>query len=299
VTEQPPRSWPPPLFLTEPWQMSFGERAAFEGVLAQCRPRLAIEIGTAEGGSLAAIARHSVEVHAIDLERPEAAVARNVELHIGDSKQVLPELLARLAAAGRNVDFALVDGDHSTGGVRTDLVNLLSSPATGRTLILLHDTMNEAARAGVESVEFADFPKVRYVELDFLAGYLCTEPFEGQLLGGFGVVIVDEAPGVRIPGSIEGDPRYYDAHTMVGRLGGSFERERTTPTGLERYTRDEGQRAASLSDQLDDARRALAEHRRALESVERSLSWRVTAPLRAMKRFARRMAERRGGGRRS
>ncbi len=39
------------------WQMSFGERAAFEGLLAQVKPRVAIEIGTAEGGSLKRLAR--------------------------------------------------------------------------------------------------------------------------------------------------------------------------------------------------------------------------------------------------
>ena len=39
--------------------MSFGERAALEGVVAQVRPRLAVEIGTAAGGSLARIARYS------------------------------------------------------------------------------------------------------------------------------------------------------------------------------------------------------------------------------------------------
>src|SRR4051812_27377118 len=49
------------------WQMSPGERAAFEGVLAQLQPRLAIEIGTAEGGSLERIAANSADVHAVDL----------------------------------------------------------------------------------------------------------------------------------------------------------------------------------------------------------------------------------------
>jgi hypothetical protein len=47
-------------------QISFGERAALEGVLAQIRPRVAIEIGTAEGGSLRRIARYSRLVHSIN-----------------------------------------------------------------------------------------------------------------------------------------------------------------------------------------------------------------------------------------
>ena len=49
------------------WQMTFGERAAIEGILAQLRPRVAIEIGTAEGGSLERIAHYSERVHSFDL----------------------------------------------------------------------------------------------------------------------------------------------------------------------------------------------------------------------------------------
>lgn len=44
------------------WQMSLGERAAFEGVLAQLRAKLAVEIGTADGGSLERIATYGAEV---------------------------------------------------------------------------------------------------------------------------------------------------------------------------------------------------------------------------------------------
>ena len=49
------------------WQMAPGERAAIEGLLAQIEPALAIEIGTAQGGSLRRIAHYSAEVHAFDL----------------------------------------------------------------------------------------------------------------------------------------------------------------------------------------------------------------------------------------
>jgi hypothetical protein len=200
--------------------MSFGERAALEGMLAQLRPELSIEIGTAEGGSLSRIAGHSEEVHALDLAPPPDGVPANVEMHVGDSRQILPELLERLAAEGRNVDFALVDGDHTAAGVRTDLTNLLASPAVGRTVILMHDTMNETTRAGILSVPFADFAKVRYVEIDLLAGYMGAEgPFEGQLWGGFGLVLVDEQADPGIPGGLDGDPRYHDAHTMIERAG--------------------------------------------------------------------------------
>src|SRR5690242_11209014 len=83
------------------WQMSFGERAALEGVLAQRRPRLSIEIGTAEGGSLARIAAHSEITHSFDLVLPPQEIRDlpGVTLHTGDSHELLPRLLAELAEA--------------------------------------------------------------------------------------------------------------------------------------------------------------------------------------------------------
>jgi len=178
------------LFLAANWQMAFGERAAIEGVVAALGPALAIELGTAQGGSLASIAAHSAEVHTFDLEPGIIDVPAHVHLHVGDSHVLLPQLLAELAGAGRNVDFALVDGDHSPDGVRRDLTDLLESPAVGRTVILLHDMANEAVRAGVRAVEFARYPKVAYVDLGFVE---VPQP-DGALVerwGGLGLVVVD------------------------------------------------------------------------------------------------------------
>jgi hypothetical protein len=179
------------LFLAAQWQMAFGERAAVEGLVAALRPGLAIELGTAEGGSLARIAAHSAEVHTFDLEPTAAAVPGHVHQHIGDSHVLLPQLLAELADAGRNVDFALVDGDHTHDGVRRDLTDLLESPAVGRTVIVLHDTANDAVRGGVRAVDFARFPKVAYVDLGFVE---LPQP-DGALAehwGGLGLVVADQ-----------------------------------------------------------------------------------------------------------
>ena len=139
------------------WQMSFGERAGLEGILSQLRPKLAIEIGTAEGGSLARIAAHSEEVHSFDLVPPadEARGLGNVTFHTGDSHALLPKLLARW-----NVDFVLVDGDHSAEGVHQDMRDLLDSPATAQTVILAHDTANPAVREGLDRVRYAAYPMV-------------------------------------------------------------------------------------------------------------------------------------------
>jgi hypothetical protein len=177
------------------WQMAPGERAALEGLLAQIRPALAIEIGTAQGGSLRRLAHYSEEVHAFDLS-PEVDRAQfpNVSFHVGDSHELLPRVLAELARQGRNVDFALVDGDHRAPGVRQDVEALLASPALRQSTIVMHDAMNEEVRGAIERIDWAAHEKVAYVDLSFVqldhsAGGL------GERWGGLGLVLIDESGG--------------------------------------------------------------------------------------------------------
>lgn len=198
-----------------PWQMTFGERAALEGILSQLRPQIAIEIGTAEGGSLARVAHHSRHVHSFDLVRPElpATGLDNVTLHTGDSHALLPQLLERLAAEQANVDFVLVDGDHSADGVERDLRDLLSSAAIRRSVILLHDTLNDDVRDGLQRADPASEPKVVHADLDFIGGHLSRGgSFHHQLWGGLGLVVVDEEG--RRPAPSE-DGRFYDLFQLL------------------------------------------------------------------------------------
>jgi hypothetical protein len=215
ATSQPA---PGPLFdVSEPWQMSYGERAALVGLVADLRPDVAIEIGTAEGGSLRRLARHAGHVHSFDLSEPDPALREldNVTFHVGDSHSLLPQVLAQLAQEGVNVGFVLVDGDHSADGVARDMRDLLGSPAIARTGIAIHDTMNPEVRRGLESVEYDGWPKVRHVELDCVAGQHFREELEGgSLWGGLGLVIVDvDAP--RPHGQPARQQRYHDTHGQI------------------------------------------------------------------------------------
>lgn len=212
------------IFGNPAWQMSFGERAALEGVLNQCKPKLAFEVGIAQGGSLERIAHHSDEVHAFDLtEELAGALPPNVTFHRGDSREQLPIALAELECRDRQVDFALVDGDHSAVGVRADLEALLGSAAVTRTVILAHDSFNPFVRAGIAALDPANHPKVTGYELDFIPGRMISSgEAAGQLWNGFALLMV--GPAARLPQIVIERNRtdrdtleFHDAYETLGR----------------------------------------------------------------------------------
>lgn len=174
------------------WQMALGERVAIEGLLAQIRPKLAIEIGTAQGGTLERIATYSDEVHTMDLgHEVERAQFENVTFHEGDNHVLLPQLLSRLADEARNVDFVLVDGDHSAAGARRDIEDLLASGAVRNTFILLHDTMNEGVLHGLDAVDLHSRPEIAFVDLAFVQLSPRTPRALDEAWGGLGLIVID------------------------------------------------------------------------------------------------------------
>ena len=264
-----------------PCQMTFGERAALEGILAQLEPDLAIEIGTAEGGSLRRIAAHSREVHSFDLVEPTRPVEElaNVVLHTGDSHALLPEYLSALAGAGRNVDFALVDGDHTAEGVRRDVHDVLASEAVARTVILIHDTANEIVRSGLDMVDFGEWAKVKHVDLDFIPGHLSNGgPFHHQLWGGLGLVVVDSRPDVGRFGGPQEREFYSSFELFAAIRDGLVDAERTGRSSSPREVVAGGPTEAERVLQRD-----LERSRATLNAIQQSWSWRLTAPLRALK----------------
>lgn len=172
-------------------EMAYGEQAALVGLLSQLRPALVLEIGTYEGGSLGLIARHAQEVHTFDLVSHVQERLPNVTYHLGDSRRTVPAFLSELAAAGRPVDFVLIDGDHARKGVAADVSNVLDSPAVSRTVIMLHDAANEDVRAGIRDAGL-DRSKIAYANLSFVPPWEST-PVLAETWGGLGILVVDEA----------------------------------------------------------------------------------------------------------
>jgi hypothetical protein len=266
-----------------PWQMDPGERAALEGLLCQIRPNLSIEIGTGGGGSLRTIARYSGHVHSFDLAAPPNDINEltNVTVHTGDSHVLLPEVLAEIARDGRNVDFVLVDGDHTSDGVERDTRDLLASAALNTTVIVFHDTMNDEVRAGLARIDIGAESKVANYDLDFLAGRLhYGGDLHHQLWGGFGVMVLGAANRSSNPPSTA-DPTAYAMYDLVAPVRDALVAQESNgdPGGLSRV-----RQALTVSHAPEDElllRTELAELQRAFDEVTSSKSWRLTGPLRA------------------
>ena len=295
--------------------MSRGERAAVEGVLAQLKPSLAIEIGSMEGACLRRIAAHSQEVHSFDLEPPTLAQPDNVTLHTGDSHVLLPRFLAKLAERETNIDLVIVDGDHTAEGVRRDIEDLLDSAAVARTVILVHDTANERVRQGLDAVRFAAWPKVAHVELDWIPGQLFAEPeLHNELWFGLGLVLVDSSRLAYRNGSIY-EQRFHPAAPLLAEIRELVVARERVPPPARSPQHEAGElrrRVAAVAAELAAARssesrvraelgaarageaelqaqlKTLREHyaraERALENITGSASWKLTAPLRTAKR---------------
>ena len=284
------------------WQMSLGERAAVEGVLTQLAPSLAVEIGSAEGACLQRIAAHATEVHSFDLQPPVLEAPANVTLHTGDSHELLPAFLAQLADTGGNVDFAMVDGDHSPDGVRRDLEDLLDSPAVARTVILIHDTANERVRMGVDAVRFAAWPKVVHAELDWIPGRLFAEPaLRNELWYGLGLVLVDSSRLAYGQGPVY-ERRYHPAGPLLAEIRELVLARDLAPeapqrsqdlqaielrrriVGLDAELAAARTHEGQLQADLIRLRERVARAERALDDIKGSASWKATEPLRTAKR---------------
>jgi len=292
---------PVQIFADTVWQMSLGERAAVEGVLAQLKPELAIEIGSAEGACLRRIAAHAGEVHSFDLAAPVGEPPDNVTLHTGDSHELLPAFLARLADQSKTVDFVLVDGDHTPEGVRRDVEDLLDCTALAQTVILIHDTANERVRRGLDAVRFAAWPKVAHVELDWIPGQLFAEPaLRNELWYGLGLVVLDSFRLAYASGSVY-EQRYQPAAALLSEIRElAVARERVPAPAdprrvqtstlrrhlvrLEAQLGQAWQREAELSAALVPLQQRVEGAERVLENIKGSASWRMTEPLRTAKR---------------
>jgi hypothetical protein len=192
-----PRSINESLFdgYVEKWSMTQAERCTLIMLLSKIKPECAIEIGTAQGGSLSAISRFSKKVYTLD-SNPIwhdrlAEKFPNVEPITGKSQITLKPLLERLQAGDVNLEFVLIDGDHSRDGVKQDIEILLEFRPTKLLYVVMHDSFNPDVRQGITDANWAVSPYVHCVELDFVPGAFHSRPdIYREMWGGFALALL-------------------------------------------------------------------------------------------------------------
>ena len=169
------------------WLMDHNERAGMYMVLQLSRPRIIIEIGARFAGTTALFSQLAEHVYVVDIDpgvRDRCEPLSNVTVMIGNSSDIIPGLIDRLNTQHGGWDFALVDGDHTTTGVRNDLNALIARRPLRRAYVTMHDSFNPECRKGILQVEW-DHPWVHAVEVDFTIGNVMPQPHVfGGMWGG-------------------------------------------------------------------------------------------------------------------
>ncbi|WP_158045242.1 glycosyltransferase [Skermanella pratensis] len=189
-----------PSCLMDNWQMHDSERMALTGLLARHKPACSLEIGTYFGGSLSLIAQYSKVVFSVDIDA--AVLDRvpdydNVSFLIGPSTEVVPRLFRALEDEGIDVDFILIDADHSAEGVRRDIEIVLKYVPRKPLLIAMHDSFNPDCRAGIVSADWESSPYAHWVDVDFVPGRIVEgegNAAAGQMWGGLAVAMLQPTP---------------------------------------------------------------------------------------------------------
>jgi hypothetical protein len=101
-----------------------------------------------------------------------------MEFLTGDSTQILPSLLAKMEEKNESLGFVLIDGDHSTEGVRSDINAVLRYKPIRPLYIVFHDSFHPQCREGILGASWQQCPYIHYVEVDYIPGVYHYEAFD-------------------------------------------------------------------------------------------------------------------------
>lgn len=177
------------------WQMSRSEKYCMINLLNTLKPDHAIEIGTYQGGSTQVISKFSKQVTTIDISDSPKNLLQdkfdNVSFVINESHKVLKDLFKEIEDKGDQLNFVLVDGDHTRLGVSRDLHAVLEYPHQNDVVVVLHDSFNPDCRKGMQEIDYSKYPQVSYVELDYVCGSFWTNDSYREMWGGLALVKID------------------------------------------------------------------------------------------------------------
>lgn len=169
------------------WLMDHSDRAGIYMALQLSRPSVVIEIGARFAGTTVLFSQVAEHVYVVDTDpgvRDRCKPLSNVTVMTGNSPDIIPGLIDRLNAQHGGWDFALVDGDHTTIGVRNDLNALIARRPLRRAYVAMHDSFNPECRKGILQAEW-DRLWVHAVEVDFTIGNVMPQPHVfGGMWGG-------------------------------------------------------------------------------------------------------------------
>lgn len=184
------------------WQMTRCEKYAFEKLLQIADTEVAIEIGTYKGGSLQLISRNAEHVYSLDIsptcKEELGSQFTNVDFRTGDSKALIADVLDEIRQRGSQLGFVLIDGDHTTEGVRGDINAVLQHVPDRDMYVVFHDSFNPPAREGILSAAWQDCPYVHFVEVDYVPGVYHDQAFDTaparSMYGGLAVALLKPEP---------------------------------------------------------------------------------------------------------
>lgn len=169
------------------WQMSYAEKASVLYLLGKMEKRsVAIEIGSYKGGFLRVLSQHFDKVYSCDIDHSpiDKGQFTNVEWIEGDSIKTLPKLIQQINDNGEDVNFILIDGDHSYETVLQDIHNVLLYQPKSEVILLIHDSWYEPSREAVNKANWNNSPYVHLVEKDFVTGDLIGSDAGNFYVGG-------------------------------------------------------------------------------------------------------------------
>lgn len=167
-------------YLEAEWQMSSAEKITMLHLLDKIGPEVSIEIGTQYGGSLKPISDYSKQVYAFDFSHDKIDKSRfnNVDFITGNSRITVPRIIKELNKSHLNLEFVLIDGDHSSEGVKSDIENILMYKPQKKLYLLMHDSFNPIVRSGILRANWSGCPYIHFIDIDFLHGTIFKSGYQ-------------------------------------------------------------------------------------------------------------------------